>query len=158
MKKRSIILTALVCAALLLPLGSQVFAQAEQISKFTVEHPLDMTVFNPVAESYFHITGTYVIKMHELFDGDGKYHGKGLFKLENATAIDLASGEEYRAHGTENGLYFNYWGLPFVHNYTANWIFNSKGNGDNYLWKTKCHITINANGDVVCEIYSDYWK
>lgn len=131
-------------------LGAAVVSNATQ--------PLAWLFGNPCTGGPFFVTGTVHIVQTSTRDASGGFHSTITVNFQNASGEDQANGVKYRVISTQAAS-FNATGSGQVE-LTGQSTFKLVGQGplNDYTFRVRSHLTINANGTVAVQFYEPEWS
>jgi len=131
------------------------FAKATVVTT-NIEEPVSFEFYLPCAlegeGEWVIFTGRLHVLSHIAFDDNGGSHVQLHFQPKDMKGTGQTSGDTYQATGvTKESRNESLETLPHQYTLVDNYRIIGQGPGNNYLWHTTWHFTVNANGEVTAD-------
>jgi hypothetical protein len=139
--------------------GENVFAKRTILTQIEEVVPFGGTRFIPCinagAGEDVAITGTAEFKLVEFLDENGGFHGRASVRTLEYGGVGQVTGDIYEGVGGKErqNAYFGQTDIPFSTNFTANYHY--LGPNNNYHEHVRIHTTVNANGELTANFYTE---
>ncbi|HNW60845.1 MAG TPA: hypothetical protein PKI62_14290 [bacterium] len=164
MKSKGGFITMLVLATcfLLLQSPSTPTAKADGVvqEKINTYWYIVVGVYDDCIGEWIIIEGKWHVTLHSFTDPGGKQHFRIMLNAQGLKGIGEVTGTVWNANCPyiESEIASPDPDGHYVYNMSNNSIFTTRGKGNNGMWQWKAHLTVNANGEVTADIYTDSFK
>lgn len=153
--RRIILLLAVMGVMVSVSAGAAMAQATTETVSFT--EPSAAEVIDPcTGEGTILVEGRTHFLFHVTYDDNGGFHAVGNITTE-MVGENLTTGTKYvmgsRRQETDNFLLFGETNETSESTYTSQGEFISQGPGDNFLFTSVYHITMNANGEITAEVF-----
>jgi len=161
MKNKYLFVTMMVLATCFIFLqGVSVPTAAAKVieqEKLNTYWEIEVGLYDDCIGEWVVIYGQWHVTLHSFTDPSGKQHFRIMLNVQGLRGIGQTTGTVWNANCPyiESEIASPDPEGHYVYNLSNNTILTTKGKGNNVMWKWKGHLTINANGVVTADIYTD---
>jgi len=144
--------TAVALATALVLMGLALPPNARAAVVVNVKAPLTFVAVIPCSGDAVLLTGDLHTLITAETDKNGGLHFKDHFQPQGISGIGVPSGAKYQATGVTQDHENIHSGLASEFTFIDNYRIIGQGPGNNFLFHTTVHVTVNANGDVTATV------